>query len=125
MSAVPTGVNSFTSMKREKAVRGGVKYLSAQDAVHHDNDEAFQGIEDSKEDLEECGAPVGDGEDGRHPCEGQEGQNHAGAPQGGPAGAGGGHAVKFGPVNVTRKAVHISGKVMLQNIRYCVICLKR
>lgn len=39
-------------------------YLSAQDAVHHDNNEAFQGIKDSKEDLEECGAPVGDGEDG-------------------------------------------------------------
>lgn len=42
-------------------VSGHVRYLSAQDAVHHDNNEAFQGIKDSKEDLEECGAPVGDG----------------------------------------------------------------
>lgn len=78
-----------------------MQYLSAQDAVHHHNDEAFQGVKDGKEDLEEGGAPVGDGQDGRHPREGQEGQNHTGAPQGGPAGPGGGHGVKFGPVVVT------------------------
>lgn len=67
-------------------VSGPVMYLSAQDAVHHDNDEALQWIKDSKEDLEECRAPVGDGEDGWHPSEGQEGQNYTGAPQWRPAG---------------------------------------
>lgn len=40
------------------------RYLSAQDAVHHDNDEPFQRIKDSKENLEERRAPVSDGEDG-------------------------------------------------------------
>ncbi len=56
-------------------------YLSAQDAVNHDNDEALQRVEHGKEDLEEGGAAVGDGQDSGHPGEGQEGQNHAGAPQ--------------------------------------------
>lgn len=60
-------------------------HLSAKDAVNHDNDETLQGVEDSEEDLEECGATVGDGQDSRHPGEGQEGQNHAGAPKWCPA----------------------------------------
>lgn len=68
-------------------VSGPVGYLSAQDAVHHDNDKAFQWIKDSKEDLEERRAPISDGEDSRHPCEGQEGQNYTGAPQWCPAGS--------------------------------------
>ena len=54
--------------------------------MHHDDDKALQRVEDSEEDLEERGAPVGDGQDGRHPGEGQQGQNHTGAPQGRPAG---------------------------------------
>lgn len=69
-----------------RTIRKESQYLSAQDAVHHDNNKAFQRIKDSKEDLEEGGASVGNGEDSRHPCEGQEGQNHTGAPQGRPAG---------------------------------------
>lgn len=56
-------------------------YLSTQDAVDHDDDETLQRVKDGKEDLEEGRAAVGDGQDGRHPGEGQEGQNHAGAPQ--------------------------------------------
>lgn len=58
--------------------------------MDHDNDETLQGVEDGEEDLEECGATVGDGQDGRHPGEGQEGQNHAGAPERCPAGGDGG-----------------------------------
>ncbi len=54
--------------------------------MNHDDDEALQRVEDGEEDLEEGGAAVGDGQDGRHPGEGQEGQNHAGAPQRRPAG---------------------------------------
>lgn len=46
--------------------------LSAQDAVHHDDDEAFEWVKDSKEDLEERGATVCDGQDRGHPGEGQE-----------------------------------------------------
>lgn len=60
-------------------------YLSAQNAVHHDNDEPLQWVEDGKEDLKEGWAAVCDGQDGRHPGEGQERQNHAGAPQWCPA----------------------------------------
>lgn len=56
-------------------------YLSTKDAVDHDNDETLQRVEDGEEDLEEGGAAVSDGQDGRHPGEGQEGQNHTGAPQ--------------------------------------------
>lgn len=56
-------------------------YLSAQDAVHHDDDETLQRVEDGEENLKEGRAAVCDGQDGRHPGEGQEGQNHAGAPQ--------------------------------------------
>lgn len=56
-------------------------YLSTQDAVNHDNNETLQRVEDGKENLEEGGAAVGDGQDGRHPGEGQQRQNHAGAPQ--------------------------------------------
>lgn len=44
--------------------RRGGRYLSAQDAVHHDDDEALQRVKHSEEDLEECRAPVGDGQDG-------------------------------------------------------------
>lgn len=36
-------------------------YLSAKDAVDHDNDETFQRVEDGEEDLEEGGAAVSDG----------------------------------------------------------------
>lgn len=61
-------------------------YLSAQDAMHHDDDEAFQRIKHSEQDLEEGGASVGDGQDSRHPGEGQERQNHTGAPQRRPGG---------------------------------------
>ena len=49
--------------------------------MHHDDDETLQRVEDGEEDLEEGGAAVGDGQDGGHPGEGQEGQNHARAPQ--------------------------------------------
>lgn len=54
--------------------------------MNHDNDETLQRVEDSEEDLEEGGATVCDGQDSRHPGEGQERQNHAGAPQRRPAG---------------------------------------
>lgn len=54
--------------------------------MNHDNDETLQRVEDSEEDLEEGGAAVGDGQHSGHPGEGQEGQNHAGAPQRCPAG---------------------------------------
>lgn len=54
--------------------------------MHHDYDEALQGIKDGKENLEECRAAVSDGEDRRHPREGQEGQDHTRAPQRRPAG---------------------------------------
>lgn len=74
-------LNTKKTRKNIYKVSGHVRYLSAQDAVHHDNYEAFQWIKDSKEDLKECRAPVGDGEDSWHPCEGQEGQNYTGAPQ--------------------------------------------
>lgn len=56
-------------------------YLSAKDAVNHDDDETFQRVEDGEQDLEEGGAAVSDGQDGRHPGEGQQGQNHTGAPE--------------------------------------------
>lgn len=36
-------------------------YLSAKNAVDHDNDETFQRVEDGEEDLEEGGAAVSDG----------------------------------------------------------------
>lgn len=49
--------------------------------MDHDNDETLQRVEDGEEDLEEGGAAVSDGQDGRHPGEGKEGQNHTGAPQ--------------------------------------------
>ena len=60
--------------------------LAAQDAVHHDNDESLQGVEDSEEDLEESGAAVRDGQHRRHPGQRQEREDHAGAPQRRPAG---------------------------------------
>lgn len=56
-------------------------YLSAKDAMNHDDDETFQRVEDGKQDLEEGGAAVRDGQDSRHPGEGQQGQNHTGAPE--------------------------------------------
>lgn len=56
-------------------------YLSAKDAVNHDNDKAFQWIKHSKKDLEERRTPVGDGQDSWHPRESQEWQYHTGAPQ--------------------------------------------
>ena len=49
--------------------------------MNHDDDETLQRVEHGEEDLEEGRAAVGDGEDGGHPGEGQERQNHAGAPQ--------------------------------------------
>lgn len=61
-------------------------YLSAEDAVNHDDDETFQRVEDGEEDLEEGGAAVRDGQHGRHPGEGQQGQNHTGAPERRPEG---------------------------------------
>lgn len=56
-------------------------YLSAQDAVNHHNDKTFQGVENGKKDLEKGRAAVGDGQDSWHPGEGQERQDHTGAPQ--------------------------------------------
>lgn len=61
-------------------------YLSAKDAVNHDDDEALQRVENGKEDLEEGRSAVGDGEHGGHPGEGQQRQDHAGAPQRRPVG---------------------------------------
>lgn len=61
-------------------------YLSAKDAMNHDDDETLQRVEDGKQDLEEGGAAVSDGQDRRHPGEGQQGQNHTGAPQRCPGG---------------------------------------
>lgn len=49
--------------------------------MNHDNDETLQRVEDSKEDLEKGRAAVCDGQDSRHPGEGQERQNHTRAPQ--------------------------------------------
>lgn len=49
--------------------------------MNHDDDETLQRVEDGKQDLEDGGAAVSDGQDRRHPGEGQQGQNHAGAPQ--------------------------------------------
>lgn len=49
--------------------------------MHHDDDETLQRVKDCEEDLEEGGAAVSDGEDGRHPGESQEGQHHTGTPQ--------------------------------------------
>lgn len=46
-------------------------HLSTQDAVHHDDDEALERVEDGKEDLEESRAPVCDGQHGRHPSQSQ------------------------------------------------------
>lgn len=64
-------------------------YLSTQDAVDHDNDEALQRVEDGEEDLEEGRAAVCDGQDSGHPGEGQERQNDTGTPQRCPEGEGG------------------------------------
>lgn len=55
--------------------------------MHHHDDEALQRVEDSKEDLEEGGPAVGDGEHSGHPGQRQQRQHHAGAPQRGPADA--------------------------------------
>lgn len=72
---------------RRRGERGvGGAYLPPQDAVHHDDNEALQRVEDGEEDLEEGGAPVGDGEHGGHPGECQQGEHHTRAPQGRPAG---------------------------------------
>lgn len=59
-------------------------HLSAQEAVHCSDDKALRRVEDSEEGLEEDGAAVGHGQDGRHPGERQQGQHHTGAPEGGP-----------------------------------------
>lgn len=59
-------------------------HLPPEDAVDHDDDKSLQGVEDGEEDLEKRRAPVGDGQDCRHPGESQQGQHHAGAPQGCP-----------------------------------------
>lgn len=56
-------------------------YLPAQDAVYHDDDEALQRVEDGKEDLKEDGTLVRHGQHRRHPGEGQQRQDHAGAPE--------------------------------------------
>ena len=94
-----------------------VRYLSAQDAVHHHYDEAFQRIKDSEEDLEECGAPVGDGQDGWHPGEGQEGQDHTGAPQGRPAGGGGSGQTQHQQTDNTEGSLMLAD-IMLADILY-------
>ena len=66
--------------------RDGVEaYLSAQDAVHHDDDKALQGVEDGEEDLEQGRATVRDGQHGGHPGQGEQWQHHTGAPQRRPA----------------------------------------
>lgn len=65
---------------------GSGSHLPPQDAVHHDDDEALQRVEDGEEDLKEDGALVRHGEHGRHPGESQQGQDHAGAPQRCPGG---------------------------------------
>lgn len=49
--------------------------------MNHDDDKTFQRVKDGEEDLEEGGAAVRDGQDGRHPGEGQQGQNHTGTPE--------------------------------------------
>lgn len=59
-------------------------HLPPEDAVDHDDDKPLQGVEDGKKDLEERRAPVGDGQDCRHPGESQQGQHHTGAPEGCP-----------------------------------------
>ena len=70
---------------------GGVRememeaYLSAQDAVHHDDDKTLQGVEDGEEDLEQSRAAVRDGQHGGHPGQGEQWQHHTGAPQRRPA----------------------------------------
>lgn len=53
-----------------------VMHLSAQDAVHHDDDKTLQGVEDGEEDLKEDGALVCHGEHRRHPGESQQRQDH-------------------------------------------------
>lgn len=58
--------------------------LSAQDAVHHDDDKTLQRVKDGEEDLKEDGALVCHGEHRRHPGESQQRQDHTGAPQGCP-----------------------------------------
>lgn len=69
-------------------------HLSAQDAVHHDDDEALQRVEDGEEDLEEGRPAVGDGEHGRHPGQRQQRQHHAGAPQRSPGDRAAGGAIR-------------------------------
>lgn len=46
-----------------------IAHLSAQDAVHHHNDKALEGIKDGEEDLEESWAAVSYGQHCRHPGE--------------------------------------------------------
>lgn len=67
--------------RRQWGAPAPLAHLSAQEAVHSDDDEALDGVEDGEEDLEEDGAPVGHGEHGRHPGQRQQGKDHAGAPQ--------------------------------------------
>lgn len=52
--------------------------------MHSSDDKALRRVEDSEEGLEEDGAPVCHGQDGRHPGERQQGQHYAGAPERGP-----------------------------------------
>lgn len=78
--------------------------------MHHDDDEALQRIKDSEENLKEDGALVCHGEHGRHPGEGQQGQDHAGAPQGGPGGGGGeGVGKKVSEEDEINARVNLSG----------------
>lgn len=49
------------------------------------DDKALRRVEDREQGLEEDGAAVCHGQDGRHPGERQQGQHHAGAPERGPA----------------------------------------
>lgn len=58
-----------------------MSYLSAQDAVHHDDDKTLQRVKDGEENLKKDGALVGHGEHRRHPGESQQRQDHTGAPE--------------------------------------------
>lgn len=86
-----TVVAERTGEERARGWFEATSYLSAQDAVHHDDDKTLQRVKDGEEDLKEDGALVCHGEHGRHPGESQQRQDHAGAPERRPeAGEGGG-----------------------------------
>lgn len=59
----------------------GPAHLSAQEAVDGRDDKALSRVEDREQGLEEDGAAVCHGQDGRHPGERQQGQHHTGAPE--------------------------------------------